>query len=610
MSESFLICEQCGTENPSGSTFCLICGHDLSLPKSPAEEMDDELDQTSNLPGDIESDLPELLRDLKAENPSGSIRRSALFSQDDAEKTRAVSIRPTEANAEKEDWIERVRKKAQEDGIQKVDPEEPTESHDQGTDAIPELPQQAETDQWLGKVKETANRDGLHTSLPPKDDPEDSLEGTPGWLKKVREQVSAEQESIAPEDETQGKPSRPYAEWIREEIHKDPQELIKAEATQPVQIEEPVSSQSGLEADTPEPGQSFNDDQHNGDVPKPMPEENSNDPKQDHIEITSTEPQIEAFWRDFDRDPAEEILKEQRVRADLIKSLLVTEGKSVEIPAPVEKKKTLWLRFFLAIILLGAVIGPLFFNSGTFSQKGSLSPSGQAFYNQVEQLEVGSKVLVVLDYPAGLSAELESVSKPVFAHLAQKDLDMSLLSIQPEGNWLSQHLLENLRMSLDLEGISNLGYLPGNQLGLLRLAGSTSDALLLDLPTLPERSLGFSLADFDCLVLVTDSLQTTRNWVELVYPVLEEKAKLVVSSMQEALVIMPYFDSKQVDGILAGVQESNQYAAAVGNETQQPATWRSYQAGLLVMAGLMLVGIVIRLEAAASSENELREIEH
>jgi hypothetical protein len=72
-------------------------------------------------------------------------------------------------------------------------------------------------------------------------------------------------------------------------------------------------------------------------------------------------------------------------------------------------------------------------------------------------------------------------------------------------------------------------------------------------------------------------------------------------------MLLPYVDSAQIDGLIAGLQDSSLYAATLGEKTQSATLWRSYQAGLLVMLGLMLVGIVIRLESS-SAEYAIKEI--
>ena len=118
MSDDPLICEQCGTENPPDATFCLICGHDLRL--SMSEETDEPVSPEETKPGsdEPESDLPELLRDLHSETTSSSIRRSALFRDQNS-----ISAASSPKNGGDEsglvsgslDWLEKIRKRAQEE---------------------------------------------------------------------------------------------------------------------------------------------------------------------------------------------------------------------------------------------------------------------------------------------------------------------------------------------------------------------------------------------------------------------------------------------------------------------------------------------------------------
>ena len=614
MSDKELICEQCGTKNPPDAVFCLICGHDLSLPKAPEEDGDNITPMVPDMsPQDMESDLPELLRDLHAENAtSGSIRRSAIFSQDDADKTRAVHLRAKanpETDKEKADWLAQIRKKAQEDEDARGELTKRLGAREKLAQQDSSEPTTHEFDEWLGKVKKTASKDGLTTEPTPGMDTGNSDE-TPSWLKKVRDNAAQEREQGTTGDAEFEEPIQHIAEWIKEKFEKEPPTALLSGDTHPVQThtpdEEPAPQNKVDEADqTPDVVQ---DGAGGKQTQEPVSFDDDWDVRPGQDEAPLSEPLVEELWRAIEKNPAEELLQEQRSQADLLKALLATEGKSLEMPVPDEKRPFRWQRLFLAMVLLAAVIVPLFINDGTYTQKGTLMPASLTFFDQVEQLPSKGSILVVLDYPVGLSAEMEMVSAPVFSHLMQKGMNIALLSSQPEGIWLSQRLVEVNQTSAGLDSFTNLGYLPGSRMGMMNLATTGLIEGQLSLPALPEPILGVSLAKYDGLILITDSLQSARNWIELVFPGLVEKPALVISSMQEALMVMPYFDSGQVDGLLAGLQSASQYRAALDTPIQPATPWRSYQAGLLVMAGLLLVGIVIRLEAT-STENDIGEME-
>ena len=86
----------------------------------------------------------------------------------------------------------------------------------------------------------------------------------------------------------------------------------------------------------------------------------------------------------------------------MLKTLITTEGRSVEVPPPPEKKKTRFFRFLLALFLLVAVCSPFFFGNSTFIQEGSLPKAGQDFFDQITLLGSANNVLIVLDFPADL----------------------------------------------------------------------------------------------------------------------------------------------------------------------------------------------------------------
>jgi hypothetical protein len=155
--------------------------------------------------------------------------------------------------------------------------------------------------------------------------------------------------------------------------------------------------------------------------------------------------------------------------------------------------------------------------------------------------------------------------------------------------------------------INYLGYLPGARLGLYNASLGSPLSFIAGLDGDPAQQDEVTFFNYDVMIIMVDSLQSARNWIELVVPSLNGKPVLFISSTQEVGMLLPYVDSAQIDGLIAGLQDSSLYAATLGEKTQSATLWRSYQAGLLVMLGLMLVGIVIRLESS-SAEYAIKEI--
>ncbi|MCJ7695071.1 MAG: hypothetical protein MUO40_06535, partial [Anaerolineaceae bacterium] len=185
-------------------------------------------------------------------------------------------------------------------------------------------------------------------------------------------------------------------------------------------------------------------------------------------------------------------------------------------------------------------------------------------------------------------------------------------SSHPEGVWLGERLVtaalahqadENSQMP-----VKYLGYLPGGRIGLYNLAQSSQSPLFNGLINTEAITASMNLEEHDQIIILVDSLQAARNWIELVATSIPDIPVNVISSMQEAAILLPYFDSGQIKGLVAGLYESRLYQASISSTSQTGSVWLSYQVGLLFMIGLMLLGIVIRLES--SGDLTLKEIKN
>jgi ribosomal protein L40E len=612
MSDDLLICEQCGTDNPPDATFCLICGHDLRLPRK--EDTGDPPSPEETKPGsdETESDLPELMRDLHSENTSSSIRRSALFRDQNSTKTDSSATGDgDEANVipGSSPWLDKIRKRAQEEEDATGELIKKVAARDQTLESSAEDSVRDEFEGWLGQVKATARRDKSTHGAEPVEATSDG-DDIPTWLKKVRdsEAEEAEKDRLAREKLAAAQSQMPN--WVKEQPDQPAAQGLDNESTQKIKIiaeirGEPVPvEEEPVPVDQPGEPEALSVERDlvaEGSVQDPSLAE----PLGEEV-VSLADSHTEKAWEEIAEKPVSDLVLEQRSRAEMVKTLLATEGRSVEVPPPPEKKKTRLFRFLLALLLLLAVCSPFFFGNSTFNQEGSLPNAGQEFFDQITLLGSANKVLIVLDYPAGLSAEMEMVSKPVFSHLMQKGLDLSLISSQPEGVWLARRLIEGSQPAAVPVKINYLGYLPGARLGLYNASLGSPLNLIAGLDSNPAQQDEVTLFDFDVMIILVDSLQSARNWIELVIPGFAGKPVLMISSAQEVSMLLPYVDSAQIDGMLAGLQESSLYAATLGEKTQTAMVWRSYQAGLLVMLGLMLVGVVIRLESS-SAEYAIKE---
>jgi hypothetical protein len=293
----------------------------------------------------------------------------------------------------------------------------------------------------------------------------------------------------------------------------------------------------------------------------------------------------------------------QRVYASLLENLIADEAKA----PPKEVVKPTVTGIYLRLVIAVALVGMLIFISLTGIQIGSLpnlfAPESVAFFDTTKQLTSSgtpTRILVAVEYEPGLSAELQSAAIYPIQQLLGAGANLALISTLPTGPALGQKLVsdaaaDQTNINLDQQMI-DLGYLPGGTASLASLAVQPSLAApkTLSGQSVWESSIlqGIqSIGDFNGMILLTDNPELARTWIEQVQTALSGKPFLVVSSAQSAPMILPYYDSGQIQGLLTGLT-----GGAVYDQLAQRANdnnsryWNGYQAGLIVAILAILAG--------------------
>ena len=253
-----------------------------------------------------------------------------------------------------------------------------------------------------------------------------------------------------------------------------------------------------------------------------------------------------------------------------------------------------------------------------------LIPYVTSFHEQIEKLTPGTPVLVAVDFDPGYAGELKAASNTAVQRLMFKQQRLAVISGVPAGPALAEDLLQTAYysqhttdpgFSLNASAI-NLGYLPGGITSLKEFAlrpqqaahyglTSTYDGLIpWDHPALQGVN---KLTDFSMLIVITDSVDSGRAWVEQVQPALGNVPMLLISSAQAAPMLEPYVQSGQVQGMISGLAGSVAYE----NILQQPgaglSNWVAFQGGIAVVIALILVGILLQLFVILFASRKAKE---
>ncbi len=257
------------------------------------------------------------------------------------------------------------------------------------------------------------------------------------------------------------------------------------------------------------------------------------------------------------------------------------------VPVPRRERGLPWLAFLL---LLAAVLIPIF--------APNLVPGGDAvpvvrpvadFAARVQDIQPGAVVLLSLDYDPSTSTELDWPVREVVNDLKAKGARLLVMSTTPTGPGLAA------RMGLG-ETATLLGYLPGQEIGLQRLATSFAGAFLVDYEgrEVQASALGVqSLGDVALIITAAASQDAVRWWVEQVGSQVDTPICAIVSGAAEPLV-RPYYASGQLSGLVSGWVGGLAYRRTVSPETplgaEDRAAIEAQSLGHLAIVVLIVLG--------------------
>ncbi len=323
------------------------------------------------------------------------------------------------------------------------------------------------------------------------------------------------------------------------------------------------------------------------------------------------------FKRDYSEGYARggklKVTPDQQTSADLVAVLLQKMGDAAAVQPAGRKKAYDWLRPLFALLLLAAIIIPLVFGSTGFPQP-VLSPSGEAAYTILQSVDNTRPVLVAFDYEPAYSGELSAAGQAVLQQLIQKNARLVFLSTSPAGAVFADEVLKSSYLDVNpgtsdetftayrTAQTANLGYLPGSNASLQEFASNPQqaaryglNAALDGIPTwsLPVLAGVDSLDDFGLVLVLTDSPTLGRTWVEQLGPSLGSVPMVMVSSAAAVPMLRPYFESKQIDGLLAGMADGLAYQELVTPGSSAAGSSASLKAAAGLAAIALLAGLVV-----------------
>ncbi len=300
------------------------------------------------------------------------------------------------------------------------------------------------------------------------------------------------------------------------------------------------------------------------------------------------------------------VSERQRSQAAILENLIGLETSPKQVSSEPSRAPQIILRVIIALLLILSLLTMLLPDFTLVKPTAVYPPALTALYDRVEALPADAPVLLAFDYEPALAGEMRYAAGAVIEHLMVKNSRMAYISTIPTGPILADDLLaevHNRRPEYQLvERTVNLGYLPGGTTSLLEFAhnpqGATPSSLDTPLSGIAawqhSAVLGISsLRDYALVIVLTDSPETGRAWVEQVQPVLGDVPLSMVTSAQAGPMLQPYFDSGQVLGMSVGLQGGALYEQRSGRVNLANRFWGAYQSGSLAGLFLLLIGGII-----------------
>ncbi|MGB8252140.1 MAG: hypothetical protein WCF08_02915 [Anaerolineaceae bacterium] len=228
-----------------------------------------------------------------------------------------------------------------------------------------------------------------------------------------------------------------------------------------------------------------------------------------------------------------------------------------------------------------------------------------AMSSLIESISSESVVLVAMDYDLPLAGEIENAALPVLVDLMSKQANLVFISTRPVGPAMSNHLVDsglNWQPDYPVEKIFISAYLPGGATGLLRFAIDPQDTLPIGangagLWLAPQMATIHRPSDFSMLLLLTDSSEAGKDWLEQVQPRLEDTPLFMVASSQAAPILRPYLESGQIKALVEGISDAANYERVHLQTMNNQLLLKAYHGGLLFMAVLLACVIALSIVA-------------
>ncbi|OGC89418.1 MAG: hypothetical protein A2W25_01675 [candidate division Zixibacteria bacterium RBG_16_53_22] len=243
------------------------------------------------------------------------------------------------------------------------------------------------------------------------------------------------------------------------------------------------------------------------------------------------------------------------------------------------------------------------------------------FYNSVEALSSGSRVLLSFDYDPGSEPELQPMAETGFRHLIKNHIKFIIMGLWPQGPMQANKALtrinevdegflvdngDTLYFGRDLlvvgpdtirYGIDfiNLGFQAGNELVIQRMGSSIRAAFANDarygrpIDQFPIMNGLNKLSDFDLVINWSAGYPGTVEWVQFAVDRFHVPCGAGNTAVQ-APQVYPYLDTGQLSGLMGGMKGGAEYEQLTGMRAKATMSMVSQTAAHIFVVLFIVIG--------------------
>jgi len=190
-------------------------------------------------------------------------------------------------------------------------------------------------------------------------------------------------------------------------------------------------------------------------------------------------------------------------------------------------------------------------------------------------------------------------------HLLLHGPRLAFISTSPTGPVLAERFMLDTQAEHQYklgDQYVNLGYLAGGPSGVLGFASQPRSAAgtNADWQSLPMQGVE-QLSDFDLIIVITDNADAGRVWIEQTRTAIDNGTPddtsddtpiLMAISAQAEPMLLPYYDSGQIQGVVTGLVGGKTYEQQRNRPALANQYWNSFSAGTFVAVLLMIAGAI------------------